>query len=641
MYFENGCISPRQMTRLIITEFLGITLLSSTGITAGMCGRDGILSIIYATVFAAVYVWLVLILCGKTGGSVLEYLEAHFGRKVSCTVAAIFGIKYLIFAVGVLLMVGTVVQRMLLQQLHPSIVIIPMAILVIYGWSLDWEARARFAEVAYYFVIIPAIAIVLITWNKCDRYNIVPLFMGNHRRVILTGIWYMVLSAPGEMLLFSRQHFDPDARMKRAVWKGISVVGIFNVIYYILNVGIYGIESASDRQISSLMLMQAVGHIESIMSLFLIISMYTLLNCYGSYSLEMIRHLAKEKSRKFSKIGYMCTIGIIIGVVSCTAAAYGVFASSSDDASAGVTMEEKDYVMFMGIDYKGGEYTVTYGFDNDRESVQWKGRTLLEAKEEYAYISPGTVDFSHIKAIVLGEDLVKSGNGLSGLGKFLDSEETIANDTLVVCVEGKAEKYDELKGGSIKDMFDNNLSYLKCEAYEMAKAVSDRYKAVAVGMITKNDDIPKCTGTIILDGKGITKELDVNQAKLLMLTDKDVAGHTFSTSDRIVYKIVQNQPDIQIKIINNETIGVNVTLRGTLKNFSKYSIEKDTMNEKIELEVFNMLTDLMCNSGIDYLNVYNRLSVADKEMWVKYSSDRKSMCKRVYFNVNAEYNISE
>lgn len=639
MYFENGRISPRQMTRLIITEFLGITLLSSTGITSEMCGRDGILSIVYATVFAAVFVWLVLILCEKTGGSVLEYLEAHFGRKVSCAVAVIFGIKYLIFAVGVLLLLGTVVQRMLLQQFHPAIVIIPMVLLFVYGLSLDWEARARFAEVAYYFVLIPAIIVVLITWNKCDRYNIAPLFMVNHGRVLISGLWYMLLSAPAEMLLFSRQHFDADTKMKRAVLKSVFILGIFNVIYFILNVGIYGIESASDRQISSLMLMQAVGHIESIMSLFLIISLYTLLNCYGSYSLEMIRHLVKGKSKKFNRSWYMCVVGVVIGLVSCTASAYGVLAGPANDVSAGVTMEEKDYIMFMGIDYDGGQYTVTYGLDNDRESIIWKGSTLLEAREQYAYISPGTVDFSHIKAIVLGEDLVKSGNGLEDLGKFLESNETIANDTLVVSVEGKAEKYDELKGSSIKDMFENNLSYLKCEAYEMVQAVSDKHKAAALGMITKKEDYPECTGALILDGRGKVKKLGVNESKILMLTDKDVAGNTFTTADRKVYKIVQNQPDIQINIINNETIGVDVTLRGTLKNIAGYSVEKDTANEKIELEVFNILTDLMCNSSIDYLNVYNRLSVADKGMWVKYSTDRKSMYKRVYFNVNADYDF--
>lgn len=639
MYFENGRISPRQMTRLIITEFLGITLLSSTGITSGMCGRDGILSIVYATVFAAVSVWLVLILCEKTGGSVLEYLEAHFGRKVSCAVAAIFGIKYLIFAVGVLLLLGTVVQRILLQQFHPAIVIIPMLLLFVYGLSLDWEARARFAEVAYYFVLIPAIIVVLITWNKCDRYNIAPLFMVNHGRVLISGLWYMLLSAPAEMLLFSRQHFDADTKMKRAVLKGVFILGIFNVIYFILNVGIYGIESALDRQISSLMLMQAVGHIESIMSLFLIISLYTLLNCYGSYSIEMIRHLVKGKNNKFNRVWYMYVVGAVIGLVSCTASAYGVLAGPADDVSAGVTMEEKDYIMFMGIDYDGGQYTVTYGLDNDRESIVWKGSTLLEAREQYAYISPGTVDFSHIKAIVLGEELVKSGNGLEDLGRFLESDETIANDTLVVSVEGKAEKYDELKGSSIKDMFDNNLSYLKCDAYEMVQAVSDRYKAAALGIITKKEDYPECTGALILDGRGKVKKLGVNESKILMLTDRDVAGNTFTAADRKVYKIVQNQPDIQINIINNETIGVDVTLRGTLKNIAGYSVEKDTANEKIELEVFNILTDLMCNSSIDYLNVYNRLSVADKGMWVKYSTDRKSMYKRVYFNVNADYDF--
>lgn len=643
MYFENGCISPRQMTRLIITEFLGITLLTSSGITSSMCGRDGILSIVYATVSAAVYVWLVLVLCEKTGGSVLEYMEAHLGRKVSCTAAVIFGIKYLMFAAGCLLMVGTVVQRVLLQQYHPAIIIIPMALLIIYGLSLDWESRARFAEVACYFVVIPAVIVILITWGKCDRYNISPIFMGKQGRVIMTGIWYMVLSSPGEMLLFSRQHFEPDSKMKKAVLKGIFTVGVFNIIFYILNIGIYGIDSASDSLVSSIRLMQSVGHLESIISLFLIISLYTLVNCYGSYSLKMIRHLTKGKKRKinsrFNRAGYMCTVGIVIAVISCTAASYGVLADSSRDVSANVTMEERDYVMFMGIDYEAGNYKVTYGYDSDRESVEWSGKSLLQAKEAYGYISPGTVDFSHIKSIVLGENVLSSKNALEGLRRFLETEETIADDTIVIATEGKAGKYDEIMGSNIKYMFENNLYYLKCEANEIVRAVSDRHKAVTLGLVTENDKSPECTGMVIIDGRGTKKILDINDSKLLMLAGKDISGHIVKISDGKMYKVNQNASDIKINIINNETIGVEISLTGYLTNISGYNVDADSANEKIEREVFNMLTDLMGNSGIDYLNVYDRLSVADRGMWVKFASDREAMYKRVYFDVNAHYDI--
>lgn len=637
MYFENGRISPRQMSRLIVTEFLGITLLSSTGIMAGTCGRDGILSIGYAVLFTILYTWLVLLLCEKGKGSVLEYLEAHFGRRLSCIVAAIVACKYILFAAGVLMISGTVVQRVLLQQYHPVIVMIPMAVLFLYGLTLDWEARARFAEIAYYFVVLPAIFVIFLTCKKCERYNLSPLFMGVQGRVLMTGIWYMILSAPAEMLLFSRQHFETDGKMKRAVWKAVIVVGLFNIFYYILNVGIYGIDNVSEQMVSSLGLMQIVGHIESIMSLFLVISLYALLNCYGSYILEMMRHLSKNRKKSWNRIGYACVIGILVAVMACTASAYGVFQSISENTAAGVTMEEKDYVMFMGIDYEDGEYQVNCGFDNDRENVKWSGTTLLELREGYAYLSPGTADFSHIKVIALGENILKSGNRMKELGRFLDQEETIAKDTLVVAVDGKPADYDNVWGSSIRDMFDNNLPYLKCEAYEIVQAVSNQHKSVAIGKITKENDLPQCMGTMVIDGKGIVRFLDNNQSKLLLLTKENVSGQTIETSDGKVYRILQNVPDIRIHIINNETIGVNVTMRGVLNHLSAYKVKEETVNEKIEQEVFDILNDLMENSSIDYLDVYNRLSVADRGMWVKYSSDRRGMYKRVYFNVKVEY----
>ena len=101
MYFENGRISPRQTARLIVTEFLGITLLTTTGMLTGRCGREGIVALVLCAVFSMLYAWGILVICEKINGSLYDVILGKFGRSAAEAVAWIFVIKYILFAAAV------------------------------------------------------------------------------------------------------------------------------------------------------------------------------------------------------------------------------------------------------------------------------------------------------------------------------------------------------------------------------------------------------------------------------------------------------------------------------------------------------------------------------------------------------------
>ncbi len=641
MYFENGRISPRQTARLIVTEFLGITLLTTTGMLTGRCGREGIVALVLCTVFSMLYAWGILVICEKINVSLYDVIMGKFGRSAAEAVAWIFIIKYILFAAAVLLLIGTVVQRTLLQQDSVIAIIIPFTLLVVYGFRLDCEARGRFAEVAFYFVIIPAIIVIATAWGKCDRYNIVPFFMGRMGKVITTALWYTLLSAPLEMLLFLREHFKPDMEMKKAVCKGIFTVAILNAIYYILNVGIFGVKNVSVGNISSIELMQSAGHLESLMSLFMIISLYALVNCYGSYAILLMKKIFERKVKKSCCGKYIIITGVISCMLACVASAYGILVESGGENITQVSLEDKDYVMFMGIDYDSESFDVVYGFDsgNRKKDIHWTGLNLLAAKDEYSYMASGTPDFSHVKVIVLGKNVLESQRALRNVRKFLEQDETIADNTLIVCAADKAEDLKDTDGDDIKSMFENNLPHYRCEVYEMVSAMSDKNKTVIMPVVDIRNEVLKCEGAAISNGRGVSVNVDNDDANYLFMTKKNMAGRVINTGNGRMYRIVNNRSDMEIRVINNETIGVNVTLKGVLKNLSEYRIKKSEINEKIEDGVTDVLSRMVENDRLDYPGIYDRLAVADRGMWIKYETDREEMYDRIYFHVKCEFEI--
>lgn len=656
MYFENEIISARQLGRLIVIEFLGITLLSSTGILTGKCGREGIVALVVSAIFTLILVWIALSICEKIKGTVFDVMEKYLGRGASQTIEWIFFVKYILSLAGVLLLMGTLVQRTLLQQYSIITIILPTVLLAVYGYRMGMEQRGRFAEVAFYFIVIPAIILIIFAWGKCDRYNIVPFFMGRWKKIFCAALWYSLISSPVEMLLFSGNHLKISERMKMTVCKSVCLVAVLNVIYYILNVGIFGIKNASEHNVSSIGIMQSSGHLESIMSLFMIVSLYALVNCYGHYAILMLENIFKRQGRdekchdygtnstgcydKKRSMAYVLFTGIGACVMACVAASYGILVESGGENVAHVSLEKRDYVMLIGIDYQSEKFEIVYGFDSDsdKDNMYWEGENLLAAKDEYTYISPKNPDFSHIEVIVVGREVIEDAKALKSLRKFLEWDETIADNTLIVCAKNKAADID-VSGEDIKSMFDNNLVSYECEAYEMVSAMSDKNMTVVMPVIDLQDGNLMCSGVVISNGRGTCKMIDTNEANYLFLAQKNIEGRVINTGNGRIYNVINNRADIDIRVINNETIGVNIRLSGVLKNLSAYRIHQDETNEKIETELTDILSEMMLNDRLDYLRVYDRLAIADRGMWVKYADDRTEMYKHVYFYVKSEFEI--
>ncbi len=634
MFFENGRISAQQIFRMAVVEFLGITIVTVPLITGKMCGRDGLIAIFLSGASAILYVLLVLKLCEKMSDSLLEELDKKGYKKTGKIIAGVLGGKYLASMVVSMFLLSNMVRQLLLSCYRSYIVVIPMALLLLYSLTMNVESRARFYETIYYFVVIPAIIVILISCRKCDRWNITPLFMGNIRSTIGTAFIYTIIFCPAEILLFSRKHFSADKEIKKYMVRAVIINTLFGMIYFILNVGVYGINGYLSGNYLSIM--QTVGHIESITSLFLIISMFGAVNCYAVYTEKMCVHFFNGKT----DYKYLCRwVPVIIAAIMASAGVMnGMMVSFATEISRRPDIEDRDYIRAMGIDYNRGRYDVWYQIANGK-TLYWYGENMLSASEEYEYMTSGSADFSHMSVIVLGKSVLESKKAAGNVADFMKLQSQIAKDMLVVSTEGKASDIAGVKGSDVAKMFHNNLPFFECQSYQYVDVVKEKYKCILMGMVSGEKN-PECQKAVILGPGGEPAILDINEAKLIALANKEMTGQTFKINNVYQYRVIENHYDVSLNIINRETVGVNITLTGDIKDLSGNKITKNRQLEMIEQEISKEINDNIYKNNMDYFRIYDRLSVSDRGLWVKYMENRKGFYNRIYYNVLVKYRIN-
>ena len=138
-----------------------------------------------------------------------------------------------------------------------------MLALALYGAGKGLEARGRLVECVYLVIMIPVVILILFAFKGVDIYYLTPFLVSDLRKMILLIVILFFLFSPLEILLFQANHIVTDSKKrvseaKRAVYSGITVVFIINILLFILNVGNLSINSINIERTSTVKLMKSV-----------------------------------------------------------------------------------------------------------------------------------------------------------------------------------------------------------------------------------------------------------------------------------------------------------------------------------------------------------------------------------------------
>ncbi len=462
MYSNNNEISDRQIFRQIIVSTLPLGLLFFPAVTWK-------LGAVISTL-GGVLLWGVTLLSVVVGHKVLKKCKKNRegrgknrdvenrGRKGCKGIKiAVFLLKlrYLGLAALCVMVLIKSSKDLLLNEMNAIVILVFTGLVIYYFQCHSDEVFARFVETVFILVIAPVIISVVlgvfnidfaeitskigseetlvlslgeIVQNNSDRITPARIKLGEYVLMIIISIFAFV---PCSALLIN------ETKRSKLISSPATIVKAFSVTWGIIiltNIVLWLQPSYRFMEFSKypfLTMLKTVGipgkfmeRQEAVFGMFVIMALIIQTGAY-----------LKNCTDNYKKITGAVWIGVamIAGIL--------IFAGVTKDFEditlkkslyAGKDVENREYVLMMGIDKAEDMVQVTFTMENsDVKSKTYRAETLEDAIEVYRRQCEKMVDLTHTKLIMLGEKAVRDEKLLGEIKEYIKEDNMGLN--LLVC----------------------------------------------------------------------------------------------------------------------------------------------------------------------------------------------------------------
>lgn len=666
MIFKNELISANQVKKMIILEGLGFTTLLSAKISINYSGRDGIFCIILAGIFTYIFAAVILFLCDKCEWKFYDFMRKYGGRKLTVLVSFLFLLKYLALSIVCSCYFIKVVREEIMGEASVIMILIPLIILALYVAVQGIEAKGRLSQFIFYIVLVPIAVAIILSLKGVDKYYLSPLFMAPAKSVIRGGIWLFMLFSPVELLLFSSESIDASdykkiKEIKKAVYSGITIVLILNIIFFLLSVGKFGINYInfnknqsslirliSDISISGLFFQRQGG----VFLIFFLISMFLAIGALIYYSGFIIYKMSRQSIKK-SFVNIAVVIIIAAGILTVIK-----FDNTYEEArkvsEERLEINNRIYSDAILINRVENMYEITFVFPHiqDGESYNYTchEKRIYDAIEKFNSSSDKNLDISHTQVVLLSDDIVKNESKYQEVIDFLwdlssntSKGKKLSNNVLIVTTASKTDALTEVDskltnslGKYISDMFINNNNADITNLHDLMLIKTKTEKAAMLCNIIANNDRLEYDGKTIVDENGFVEYYKDNSLAIMEL----VSGHTgkiISIGSNNEYEIDKNDFYVRTYIIGKNTIQAKIIYTGKLIPIEDGELTDEQLNDILENLIYEKISVLKDNYNCDYLNIYKYLAIDNRKIWAQYLSNPSAIYPNVYIEIEARF----
>ncbi|MDF2800340.1 MAG: Spore germination protein [Anaerocolumna sp.] len=322
MFSDNEKISLSQLKRLLVFDLFSISGLIIPHIAAIASGKDGIISIILATLYAIIYSYIILNFAKLSGGRFLDYSTANLGKVLTFIIGFLYILKLLISCMFAMRLFGEIINETLLEDTDPRIIILLILIVSAYSASKGFEVRARITEVLYFIVIVPIFIFLILGLSKVQITNLMPLFTKSPGEIISGGYGVFLTYSVIELLLFTSpliQVKNSDIKKGKKVYhyviKALVITGILNVLIFIVTMGILGNTQTGQKLWSMVTIFQIIklpgGFVQrqdAFILTFWMLSIFTIVSAFFYYTTLIGKKIFKVPNRNYLIVPFLLVI---------------------------------------------------------------------------------------------------------------------------------------------------------------------------------------------------------------------------------------------------------------------------------------------------------------------------------------------
>lgn len=303
MFSNNNRISTRQVFRLFVFDFIGMSTLVLPAKLAGTSGCDGVFAIVAGGLFASLYLWYLAWIMRRMDRDLITYVRQALPRWGALVMLCFFAAYCILEASYGAYIFADVMKKGLVGGESYTLLLLLILAVAAYAIQSGIESRARVYESLFWVLFVPLFLLLWIAASDVNTVYLHSFFTTPVSEVAGGGLLVFEYLMLVFLVLFFPAYVKKDAQKKmvaavyRALWVAVTVFALFDLIL----LGSFGERAMAKMRYPALTLMSNIhlrGSFLKRLDAFLLaiwfFTLFALINVFLFYAKQLIAAIGGE-----------------------------------------------------------------------------------------------------------------------------------------------------------------------------------------------------------------------------------------------------------------------------------------------------------------------------------------------------------
>ena len=303
MFSNNNRISTRQVFRLFVFDFIGMSTLVLPAKLAGTSGCDGVFAIVAGGLFASLYLWYLAWIMRRMDSDLITYVRQALPRWGALVMLCFFAVYCILETSYGAYIFADVMKKGLVGGESYTLLLLLILAVAAYAIQSGIESRARVYESLFWVLFVPLFLLLWIAASDVNTIYLHSFFEAPVMNVAGGGLLVFEYLMLVFLVLFFPAYVKKDAqkKMMAAVYRALWVAVLVFIVFDLILLGSFGERAMAKMRYPALTLMSNIhlrGSFLKRLDAFLLaiwfFTLFALINVFLFYAKQLIAAIGGE-----------------------------------------------------------------------------------------------------------------------------------------------------------------------------------------------------------------------------------------------------------------------------------------------------------------------------------------------------------
>ena len=303
MFSNNNRISTRQVFRLFVFDFIGMSTLVLPAKLAGTSGCDGVFAIVVGGILTSLYLWYLAWIMRRMDSDLITYVRQALPRWGALVMLCFFAAYCILEASYGAYIFADVMKKGLVGGESYTLLLLLILAVAAYAIQSGIESRARVYESLFWVLFVPLFLLLWIAASDVNTIYLHSFFEAPVTNVAGGGLLVFEYLMLVFLVLFFPAYVKKDAQKKMvaAVYRALWVAVLVFIVFDLILLGSFGERALAKMRYPALTLMSNIhlrGSFLKRLDAFLLaiwfFTLFALINVFLFYAKQLIAAIGGE-----------------------------------------------------------------------------------------------------------------------------------------------------------------------------------------------------------------------------------------------------------------------------------------------------------------------------------------------------------